>query len=222
MSTTDLATDLQHLPARAAALLDRVGWTQGTERDDTTGAMCLTGALRYCRPLPGDWLIARAVFRRRAHAEDWNDAAGRTAAEVQAYLRSVEITDGELEQTFGPQWEAIVTLTRTAATLTPDQCARLSAAAWAATRAAAWAATRAATRAAARAAARDAAWAAAWDATWAAAWAAARDATDATRALVVRDVIGQHGLTQDHYDCLTAPWVSVMGAVHPDDRPVSA
>jgi hypothetical protein len=27
----------------------------------------------------------------------------------------------------------------------------------------------------------------------------------------VRDLIGQHGFTQAHYDTLMAPWVSVMG-----------
>ena len=30
-------------------------------------------------------------------------------------------------------------------------------------------------------------------------------------ALVVRDLIGQHGFTQEHYDTLVAPWESVMG-----------
>ena len=53
----------------------------------------------------------------------------------------------------------------------------------------------------------------------AAAWAAARDAAVA---LVVRDLIGQHGLTQDHYDTLTRPWRTVIGPIHPDDPEVTA
>lgn len=41
-------------------------------------------------------------------------------------------------------------------------------------------------------------------------------------ALVTRDLIGQHGYTQAHYDTLVAPWASVIGAVHPDDKPVQS
>jgi hypothetical protein len=229
-ATTD---DLRMLPQRAADWIDTHGWVQGTEQN-AAGAVCLTGALRFCDPRPGDWLIAREVFRQRKHAEGWNDAKGRTKAEVQDYLRSVEITDAELAKTFGPQWESIVGLIRTAATITPHQGNEL-AAAWDAARAAAWAAARDAAwaaawdaawdaaRAAARDAARDAAWAAARDAARDAAWAAARDAArDAAWALAVRDLIGQHGFTQAHYDLLTAHWAKVMGPAHPDDKPVSA
>jgi len=67
--------------------------------------------------------------------------------------------------------------------------------------------------------ARAAAWAAAWVAAWAAwaAWDAGREAVwaarDAVLALVVRDLIGQHGFTQEHYDTLVEPWETVMGTV---------
>jgi hypothetical protein len=53
------------------------------------------------------------------------------------------------------------------------------------------------------------------DAAWGAVW-------DAARALVVRDLIGQHGFTQAHYDTLTLPWRTVIGPIHPDDSAVSA
>jgi hypothetical protein len=201
--------DLRMLPQRAADWIDTHGWVQGTERN-AAGAVCLTGALRFCDLRPGDWLVAREVFRQRRHAEDWNDAKGRTKTEVQDYLRSVEIDDAELAKTFGPQWESIVALVRTAATITLQRGNELDAA-WAAARDAAWAAARAAARDATWDAARDAARDAAWDAAGDAAWA-----------LGVRDLIGQHGFTQAHYDLLTAPWVKVMGPVHPDDKPVSA
>ena len=47
-------------------------------------------------------------------------------------------------------------------------------------------------------------------------------ASDAALALVVRDLIGQHGFTQAHYDTFTLPWRTVIGPIHPDDSAVSA
>lgn len=46
---------------------------------------------------------------------------------------------------------------------------------------------------------------------------AAPAAPAAASALVVRDLIGQHGFTADDYRALTARWASVVGPVHPDD-----
>jgi len=260
--------DLRFLPAHAADLIDRVGWTQGTDRDGA-GRVCLTGALRYCDPQPGDWLIAREIFRAKGRAEGWNDASERTCNEVVELLRSTEITDAELAQTFGPSWETVVNLVHTAATITPLQVLDLTAvwdavwdaardaawdAAWGAARGAArdavwdavwdaardavWDAARGAARDAARSAAwsavwdaardaardavwdaaRDAVWDAVWDAAWDAAWGAARDAArDAVWGAVTRDLIGQYGYTQDHYDTLTRPWREALGRLHPDD-----
>jgi len=57
---------------------------------------------------------------------------------------------------------------------------------------------------------------------WDAASYAARDAArDAARALVVLDVIGQHGFTQAHYDAMTAPWREAIGHIHADDEEVT-
>ena len=70
---------------------------------------------------------------------------------------------------------------------------------------------------AARVAARDAARAAARAATQAATQAAAEDAA---RALCVRDLIGQHGFAQQHYDTLTRPMRLAGVVVHPDDAPL--
>jgi len=240
IKTQNITTDLRHLPAHAAALIERVGWTQGTERDET-GRVCLTGALKYCDPQPGDWLIAREVFRTKGRAEGWNDAKGRTRREVLDLLLSTEITDVELALTFGPSWETVVALVRTAATITTQQVLDLGAAwgaAWGAARGAArdaargaaWGAAWGAARGAARDAARDAAWDAARDAARGAAWDAARDAAwgaargaargaawDAAWGAVTRDLIGQHGYTQAHYDELTRPWREAVGRLHPDD-----
>jgi hypothetical protein len=138
---------------------------------------------------------------------------------VRERLARIEVTDADLADTFGPQWAAIVALARRAAVLTPDEAKRLAAAKAAAGPAAGWAAW---------AAARAAAWdAAAWDAADAAAWAAADAAAwwdvamAAAWALAARDLIGQHGFTQAHYDLLTGPWRTVIGPVHPDDAEVA-
>ena len=225
METTD---SLRDLPPKAAAYIKQVGWTQGVEQN-SAGQVCLTGALRLCTPNPGDGYLAREVFRRREHAESWNDADGRTSDQVIKYLEQAEITDAELSVVFGPQWREVVGQVRRISGATTEEVNDL-AAAWAAGDAAGdavWAA-----RDAARDAAWDAAWAAAGDAAWAAARDAARDADqaaardadqaaarDAAWALSTRDLIGTGNYTQDHYDTLTGPWVSVFGKLHPDDQP---
>ena len=68
-------------------------------------------------------------------------------------------------------------------------------------------------------------WNAARDAARDAAWAAARIAAgvaagDAAMALTVRDLIGQHGFTQAHYDTLTRPLRAAGVVVHPDDAEI--
>lgn len=133
--------NLNLLPHLAADYMRQVGWTQGTEQD-ADGHVCLTGALRLCSPVPGDGYLAREVFRRRGRAESWNDSPGRTADEVIDYLASSEITDTELEDTFGPRWREIVAQVRAISGASREQLDRL-AAAWTAAGAAAWAAARA-------------------------------------------------------------------------------
>jgi hypothetical protein len=115
-------------------------------------------------------------------------------------------------ETLGPQGEHLAALIDRCRALTDDEARQLAAARDAA---------RTTAGAAAWAAARDAAWTAAWtardaarDAAWTAPWTAARDAA---RALTVRDLIGQHEFTQDHYDLLTGPWRRAIGRLHPDD-----
>jgi hypothetical protein len=111
---------------------------------------------------------------------------------------------GEVEahQRFGPMGEHVEALIDRALRLTVTEVKELGAA-WDAAWYAAW----------------DAAGDAAGDAAWDAAWDAAGDAA---RGLVVRDIIGQHGFTQAHYDVLTGPWRKVIGPIHPDDAEVSA
>ena len=117
-------------------------------------------------------------------------------------------TQNELAEHYGPQTTQIEALLERAHNLSGDETEALWDAwdAWDA--GAAWVAGRRADRRADRDAARDAAWYA---------WAAVRNVSgrdaiwDAVQALLVRDLIGQHDFTQEHYDTLVAPWESVMG-----------
>lgn len=173
-------------------------WIQGEMQRGES--VCAHGAVQTCKTLqPGDEHIIHLVMRQQGLTEDWNDEPGRTKAEVLAKFQTIEVSDAALVDTFGPQALAIVALVRRSAVLTEDEASQLAAARDAAARAAAWAAAWAADRDAARDAA---AQVAAWPAV----------------ALVVRDLIGQHGFTQEHYDILTGPWASVIGKVHPDDK----
>jgi hypothetical protein len=173
-------------------ILDRIhrdGWVQGSWEDGQ--AACLHGHIRRCMPQPGDANLIEQVANRQGWGPGWNDAETTTVDDLKSVLVDHrDITDQDLADTFGPQWAAIVVLVRRVATLTEDEIRQL---------------------AAARDAARSAAWGAARGAAWGVAWAAARG-------LVVRDLIGQHGFEQHHYDTLTWPWATVIGPVHPGDQ----
>lgn len=157
-------------------------WIQGSMQRGE--AVCAHGAVKTCQGLrPGDEHIIRAVMRTKGVTEDWNDEDGRTKQDVVAAMSLIEVSDADLQETFGPAWRMVIAVIRRSAILTAAEAKDLAAA-----RDAAWAAARYAARAAARDAARDAAWAA-----------------------VVSDLVGHHGLTQEHVDTLMAPWVQVLG-----------
>ena len=120
-------------------------WVRGTWGNGDS--VCLHGAIRRCQPIPGDAFLIEQVANRQAWGTQWNDATSTTWPMIRARLAHIEITDADLADTFGPQWEQIVALVRRAAVLTADEVRRLAASA--------------------------AAEAAAWDAAWAAAWALA-------------------------------------------------
>ena len=131
-------------------------------------------------------------------------------------------TQNEVAERYGPQTAQIEALLERAHNLSGDETEALRDAARAAGRAAsraAWDAAWDADRAAARVAARAAAWDAAGTAgdgwvvrrTARSAWYGWASAWDAVLALVIRDLIGQHGFTQEHYDAMVGPWESVMG-----------
>ena len=204
----------EEMQAVVANLRERE-WIQGEMRNGD--AVCAHGAVQTCQGLrPGDEHIIRAVMRTKGVTEEWNDKSGRTKDEVLARMAFIEVSDVDLEETFGPAWRMVIAVIRRSAILTPTEVTDL-AAAWGAARDAARDAARAAARGAAWGAARGAAWGAAWAAAWdaaqGAAWAAAWDAArDAAWGAVVSDLVGQRGLTQDHLDTLMGPWVRVLGA----------
>ena len=166
----------------------------------------LPGALwpmRLCRVEQVEDIIITDAYKRQS-------VAWRVVEEVDPAIR------------FGPQGQHVGALIARAGVITAGE-AEMLVAAWVAARDAARDAARVAAwvaaRDAARVAARDAARVAARDAAWVAARVAA---SDAALALVVRDLIGQHGLTQAHYDTIILPWRTVIGLIHPDDPAVSA
>lgn len=211
-------------PRQAAlSVLEERGWQQGEYGHNTDGAVCMLGAIRVCHPVPGDAFIIEQVWKARGRGTDWNDDECRTVEQVMQHLQSTPaITDDELCSVFGPQWRELVALIRRAAVITQEEAERIHAtcpsartASWTASRIASmsasriesWTASRIALRIALRSALRI-------ESRIAATYAA----TNASAALVVRDVIGQHGFTQQHYDTLTRPWRTFVGKLHPEDK----
>lgn len=138
------------------------------------------------------------------------DADGLPNKRACMALRVVRELDALLA--LGPQGEQIVALIERRRSLTSRQIDLLNAA-WNATWNAAWDAA----WDAARETARDTAWDTTWDA---AGDAAGCPGGPSAGALVVRDLIGQYGFTQEHYDTLTGPWRTAIGPIHPDDEDI--
>lgn len=207
---------LRTQPARAAELIESVGWATNAECS-SRGEVCLTGALRRVTEHPGDWLVARAVFQHLGRAERWNDSPGVDRDLVTATLRSVEITAPLLLATYGPQWAEVVHLVRVCAALTPGEHLALRRP-WTQERADASAHAAERTREVDLVAQLAAAKASVWDATRAAGGAAVVDvsaasagttAWDAVTALVVGDL-----LAPDDRATLVEPWNTALGALH--------
>lgn len=177
----------------------------------------LPGALwpmRLCRVEQVEDIIITDAYKRQS-------VAWRVVEEVDPSIR------------FGPQGPHVAALIARAREITGDEVEKFNAAsesARAARESARDAARESAWFAASKAAGvagRESAWIAASESAWVAASKAARVTAsgavwgavwDAARALVVRDLIGQHGFTQAHYDTFTLPWRTVIGPIHPDDR----
>lgn len=191
------------------------GWTQGTMKN-ANGEVCAHGAVQTCKGLrPGDEWIVRAVMRAKGLTEVWNDKFGRTMDDVVEKLSQIEVSDSDLEVTFGPSWEKVIAVIRRIATLTDGEAKEMARAWGPAENAAceealdaALAAARASDTFPARCAASDTAYEYANSNTRS---AVHRAVHDAACAVSVSDLVGQHGLTQKHIDTLMAPWVRAFG-----------
>lgn len=193
--------------------LDRDGWVTGWGEVQGDGPTCLHGHIRRCRLQPGDAYIIQQVY---AHREEgsmaWNDEQPNVGA-VRSWVvqADLDVTDSEMAEVFGPNWKAVVALARRAAVLTPGEAEALNVARYGA-RYGAWdawdaAQSAAATQGAARGAARRVAWGAVWGAVRGVTW----DPQETVTALVVCDLVGQHGLEQHHIETLLGPWITVCG-----------
>ena len=118
-------TTLTEEMALVVANLESREWIQGKERDNE-GRVCAHGAVMTCQGLrPGDDQIIRAVMRAKGLTESYNDENGRTKDDVLKLMRQIEITDADLESTFGPMWREVVAVVRRAAVLTRYEANRL-------------------------------------------------------------------------------------------------
>lgn len=211
---------LKDIPQRAAEYIEKHGWTQEELRDFY--GVCLHGAIQECAVRNSDAEVVRAVARRKGFSEDWNDNPSRVEAEVLDALRGMTVTDEDLAEAFGPQWREIVALVRRAETLTISE-ARAMSADWPTPRSdvqsAAWCAAVGASGDAGRIFSRSASWdAARVTAIYSTGRVSETAASDAAGALSVRDLIGQCGFTQEHYDTLTRPWRNTIGPIHAEDQ----
>ena len=129
MTTTIIHIDLDAVDERLDhGKLWATGWGDWKSPESTT---CLHGAIRYCQPVKGDAYLIEQVGNRYGFGLGDNDeAAGWEQIKTKVIP---DITDDMLADTFGPNWEPIVTLVRRAATLTKGEAVRLGAA-WGAAR----------------------------------------------------------------------------------------
>lgn len=156
---------------------------------------------------PGDEYLTGPVVKRLDACPAWSDARGDGDADS-------PVTVEEMVAVFGQSGEAIRELVRQAAGMTNEQAVQVWKA-WDAVPSDEWHKAWYAAQGAAREADRGDAWEEGPRAAWYAAeeaWYASRYAAQgAAGALVVCDLVGQHGLTQKHIATLLGPWAGAMG-----------
>lgn len=183
----------------------------------TVDYAALSGTGEYLPELPGGTCCGPGVYHASTSAADTLIGGSWPCRLFKVYGKPVAregnkrgfktlLVGEEMEawKTLGPNGQEVETLIKQVGALTTAQIYGLADA-----RREKWnaLASRAAARGAAGEAARGAAWEAARDAAWEATWDAAWEAAGA---LVVRDLIGHHGFTQEHFDALYGPWREVM------------
>lgn len=211
-------TNLNTIPRLAADYIVEHGWIAGA-MVASTGEVCLHGAIRECTPLKGDAEIVRTVARFKGFHEEWNDREA-TQDDVLIALQNLQVTDAELCETFGPNWEPFVALIRNVVIAIEQDSTHLFqnyqdlfGAQWSD-------ASHKAVNAGKLAGLNN------WDYNIAGfslfePWEMYNSFNYATigvlTAMSVRHLIGEHGFEQDHYNTIIRPWVAVFGSIHPDD-----
>lgn len=195
---------------QALTTLNTRGWTRYAYNDGSNTALpvCLHGAVRVCAPRNGDEYLVSAVLRLRGHTERWNDSSSRKKSEVSDLLATFEINEEILAERFGSLWREVVVLARAVSGLTENQEQDV---------AAAYDKRDIKAHGLARAALLDAIWQSPRDFNDIAHSTITaidsllgfeRAIEDASSALIMYDLIGTAGYTQEHHDTLMAPWLS--------------
>lgn len=85
-----------------------------------SGRVRIDGAVRRSRDVVAAVLLDRVLIRR-GRSKEWNNAPGRTEEDVVAYLREVQVTDGEIAETVGPDWGAVQPFVERVAALSDEE-----------------------------------------------------------------------------------------------------
>ena len=202
---------------RILDILDEKGWIQKAYTGED--GVCLHGAIRLCAPQPGDAAIIEEIARREDWGTAWNDRYNTTEEMVRARIANgVHISDEDLEDTFGSQWEGIVRVVRAVASWGSRSMENLEESWqgwWAESR---WDEVWREVQDAVATEDREAAWDASGEAVWRAIvtdWGGVEDEAKRTirnaggnvvGALVVKDLI-----SAESFEILVAEWVKIMG-----------
>ena len=218
--TSEAVLSVPDFFAAAAEVMAERGWIKGT-LSGPNGEVCEEGAVLRVVCTQGDQHLALAVLLRRGGGHIHNDNPDNTAEGSLNFLRSLgPITERDMAATFGPNWRAVRTLVRQAASATakqliaaqpPKPWGGVARAAWRAAREAAWGAAR---EAGPRATHAWCAWRvarASLGTAWSAELGVVEALSDASLAVTLADLAGQYGLEQDDLDALRAPWADVFG-----------
>ncbi|WP_068279681.1 hypothetical protein [Aldersonia kunmingensis] len=213
-SDTAIAERLQLLPARAATFLRR---TPVPERPTLPAGVrtSLLDILLQCTASRGEAFVVHQLIAP-ALAED-GEINADTIDEILSVLDSFVVTEAACEVAFGPNWQAVVAhAVIVGEVLQEDRVAQLPTPIGVHRRLGAWLRAREAACETGRVDQWYRAQAAAWERSYLETRTLRTDETpfadivatvrDVAAALCMRDLVGTHGFTQQHFDTLVAPW----------------
>jgi len=90
--------------------------------NDGSRHMCLHGAIRMCDLQPGDTYVIEQVAEDQGWGPSWNDDSHTDWSDVERFINEgIQITDADIEEVFGPNWQTILQLVRNIANATRQQ-----------------------------------------------------------------------------------------------------